>query len=51
MSNNNQNPPVRRIDLSRQTPEDASHVQRQNPAQLEQQRQREGKYSNGVKKD
>ena len=46
-----QNPPVRRIDLSNTTPETATHVQRQNPAQLEQQRQREGKYSNGVKKD
>jgi hypothetical protein len=50
MSEKNQNPPARIIDLSNKTPEDASHVQRQNPAQLEQQRQREGKYSNGVRK-
>jgi hypothetical protein len=50
MSDKNQNPPVRRIDLSNTKPEDTSHVQRQNPAQLEQQRQREGKYSNGVPK-
>ena len=38
MSQKNQNPPVRRIDLG-QNPEDASHVRKQTPDQLQERKQ------------
>jgi hypothetical protein len=38
MSDKNQNPPVRRIDLG-QNPEDASHVRKQTPDQLQERKQ------------